>query len=219
MTGKFYLDRYETSFRKLVQAALRTGAPVLDVGRGHEYGENQFDGYGISPPEDIEYLTLDVRPEPAPDFVADLSQLPLEDSQLSIVFVESVLEHVDPVSNLDNCMEEIHRVLIEDGLVVGWVPFCFPFHGREFPDGTRFTYDGVERLLNDFSDTWIQPCGGPLSVFLASIPRYGDTIRTNGLEKYETKLRFALLEGILSEYQTQHEKSLNSVGFRFFAKK
>lgn len=218
--SKFHIDQYDKEFRGLVHSALQTGAPVLDAGRGKQFGENQFEGYQITPPDNIEYLTFDVRAEPEPHFVADLSQLPVGDSQLSIVFVESILEHVAPVSKLTDCMNEIHRVLIDNvGIVVGWVPFCYHFHGGSFPDGNRFTYDGVERLLGEFSDIWIQPCGGPISVFLDALPKYGYSLRTSGVERYETKLRYLLFRDFLTEYKQKHKKAINSVGFRFFARK
>jgi hypothetical protein len=73
--------------------------------------------------------------------------------------------------------------------------------------------------LDAFSDVWIQPCGGPLSVFFESIPRYGDYIRTNGLERYETKLRYIIFEKIMPEHKGRHEEVVNSVGYRFFALK
>lgn len=218
---KWHIKRYERKFEEIAQSALQSGSPVLDVGRGKVFGENQFEGYQITPPTNVEYLTFDVRAETEPNFVADLSQLPIEDSQLSVVFVESVLEHVTPVSKLTDCIDEIHRGLIDGGVVVGWVPFCYHFHGGSFPDGNRFTYDGVERLLNEFSfsEVWIQPCGGPISVFLDSLFKYGYLLRTNGIEKYETKLRYLLFRDILSNYEEKHKKHVNSIGFRFFAKK
>jgi ubiquinone/menaquinone biosynthesis C-methylase UbiE len=216
---KWHIKQYERKFEEVVQPALQTGEPVLDVGRGQKFGEDQLEEYQITPPDNIEYLTIDVRAEPEPDFVADLSQLPVKDSQLSVVFVESVLEHVAPVSNLMDCMDQIYRGLIDSGVVVGWVPFCYHFHGGSFPDGNRFTYDGVDRLLNEFSEVWIQSCGGPISVFLDSLFKYGYLLRTKGIEKYETILRYLLFRDFLSDYGHIHKKAINSVGFRFFARK
>lgn len=87
-----------------------------------------------------------------------------------------------------------------------------------FPDGTRFTYDGVERLLSDFEEAWIQPCGGPVSVFLDSLFRYGYRLRSADVEEYETKLRYLLFRDLFSSYERKHERAINGVGYRFFAK-
>jgi hypothetical protein len=215
----FYIEEYEAAFRSVVREALASGDPVLDVGRGWEFGGNQLKRYGLSPPEDTEYLTLDVRPEPAPDVAADLAQTPFRGERFSVVFLESVLESVTRVSKLDNCLHEVHRMLGDGGVVAGWVPFCFSQHGGPFEDVHRFTYQGIKSLLNDFDDVWIQPCGGPLSVFLEALFSIGYFLRTHGVEKYETKLRYLLFRDLLSGYEDKQEKLINSVGFRFFAQK
>jgi len=187
--GKFDIQSYEDEFHRVIRSAFETGGPVLDVGCGREFGENQLEGHQISIPDEIDYLTIDVRPEPYPDLVADLSKLPVGDLKLSVVFIESVLEHVSPVSKVDDCIAEIYRTLADGGVVTGWVPFCYYFHGNGFPDGNRFTFDGVERILSDFDEVRIQPSGGPASIFLNSLGGAAKRIRRGG------------------------------VGFRFFAKK
>lgn len=217
--SKFYVQRCERRFREQFEVALQSEPRVLDLGRGNDYGENQLDGYGVEGTDDTEYLTMDIRPETSPTAAGDLANLPFDDESFGIVFCESVLEHVDPVSKLNDCFSEIHRVLADGGILVGWVPFCYHFHGEEFPDGTRFTYDGVERLLTPFAETTIQPCGGPISVFLDSVPRVGYQIRTAGVEAFESKLRHHLFTRVFEQYREDHKKKLNSVGFRFVGRK
>lgn len=217
--GKFDIKGFEDEFRREIQSALESGGPVLDIGCGKEFGENQLEAYQISVPKNIDYLTLDVRPEPCPDLVADLSRLPINDSELSVVFVESVIEHVSPVSKVDDCMAEVHRALAKDGLVTGWVPFCYYFHGNGFPDGNRFTFDGVERMLDDFDQVAIQPCGGPASIFLNSLGGAAKRLRRAGVQTLETRLRFFIFESLFSGNGDFQRRKINSVGFRFFAKK
>lgn len=223
--GKFHVERYERRFQRQVSSALDTTSRVVDVGRGEQYGEDQVASYRVSTPADTDRLTLDVRSETHPTFVGDLANLPLASESVGVAFCESVLEHVEPISNLNDCVDELHRVLVDGGVVAGWVPFCFHFHGwGNFPDGTRFTYDGVERLLSEFDDVSIQPCGGPVSVLLDSLRRVGYALRRRGVERIETKFRYRLFcdsPGLLAfgGDPEAHKWELNSVGFRFFARK
>lgn len=222
--GKFYVDEHERMFQRRVDGALRTEPRVVDIGRGERFGEDQLVSYCISAPRETERLSMDVRPETAPTFVGDLANLPIASNSVGVAFCESVLEHVVPISNLDDCIAELYRVLVDGGILVGWVPYCYHFHGESFPDGTRFTYDGVERLLSTFDDATIQPCGGPFSVFLDTLRTVGYRIRRSGVERLETRIRYRLFghpSGLLAfdGDPAAHKREINSVGFRFFATK
>lgn len=223
--GKFDIDDLERRFHQFAKNSLRKRARVVDFGRGQSFGEKQIQSYEITPPSETTILSMDIRPETRPIIVGDLANLPLVANSVGMAFCESVLEHVVPISNLKCCIAEIHRVLVDGGMVAGWVPFCFHYHGGEkFPDGTRFTYDGIERLLAEFSDVTIQPCGGPISVFLDALGELGYTMRRAGVEHIETKIRYFLLDetsGILRHWDRfhGHKRRMNSVGFRFFAVK
>jgi hypothetical protein len=69
-----------------------------------------------------------------------------------------------------------------------------------------------------FDESWIQPCGGPISALLDILFRYGYRLRTIGVEKYETKLRHLLFWDFLSGCERKQERDINSIGYRFFAK-
>jgi len=68
------------------------------------------------------------------------------------VIIQAVLEHVvEP----NHCVEEIHRVLKENGLVYSETPFMQQVHLGRY-DFTRFTHLGHRRLFRKFKEI----CGG-----------------------------------------------------------
>lgn len=216
--SKFSIGSLETEFRERVREALRLGRPVLDVGRGEAFGHKQTDTYGLTLPGGVEYVSLDVSRAPSPDVVGSLHELPFRVGTFSLVFLESILEHMWPLSRIERGVAEARRVLAEGGLAVGWVPFCFPFHGEDYPDSVRFTREGIEHLLEEFQHVRVEPEGGPLSVFLAGLPVVGHPIRRSGLQALETKLIHAVFDRWLTRYEYQRRR-ISCVGFRFFAQK
>ena len=214
------MSRFNRIFNEWSAAALDRRRSMVDLGTGHVFGSNQARQYGVlggasaADSKAVQYLTIDVRPEPRPDMVANASALPLADGTVAIFFCESILNHVVPVDAVPKIVSEMHRALIDGGLLVGWVPFCFhtTSHPREFYDTNRFTYDGISHLLRHFPDVEIQACGGPMSVLLDACLRPGYWLRQR-IEPLETRLRYSLLG------DRQHERFLNSTGFRFMARK
>jgi len=82
------------------------------------------------------------------DIICDAHDIPFEDGFFDGVIIQAVLEHVvDPY----RCVEEVHRVLGEDGLVYAETPFMQQVHmGRH--DFTRFTHLGHRRLFRKFTE-------------------------------------------------------------------
>lgn len=75
-------------------------------------------------------------------FICDLTSIPKPDSSYDSILCNAVLEHVpDP----EGAMNEFHRLLKEDGLVVIAVPFLQPYHPTPF-DYRRYTKTGIEQL-------------------------------------------------------------------------
>src|SRR2546425_3847359 len=96
----------------------------------------------------IELVDSDVTYGPRTAVICDAHSLPFEDNSFDGVIVQAVLEHVvDPW----RCVEEIHRVLKEDGLVYAETPFMEQVHGGRF-DFTRFTHLGHRRLFRKFEE-------------------------------------------------------------------
>jgi len=96
----------------------------------------------------IEFVDSDAAFGPRTTLVCDAHSLPFEDNSFDGVIVQAVLEHVvDPW----RCVEEIHRVLKEDGLVYAETPFMVQVHGERY-DFTRFTHLGHRRLFRKFEE-------------------------------------------------------------------
>ncbi len=96
----------------------------------------------------IEFIETDVALGERTMLVADGHDLPFEDGSFDGVVIQAVLEHVvDP----SRCVEEIHRVMADGGLVYAETPFMQQVHGGEY-DFTRFTYLGHRRLFRGFSE-------------------------------------------------------------------
>jgi SAM-dependent methyltransferase len=96
----------------------------------------------------IELVDSDVTFGPRTTLVCDAHQLPFKDDSFDGVIVQSVLEHVvDPWQ----CVEEIYRVLKEDGLVYAETPFMQQVHMGRY-DFTRFTHLGHRRLFRKFEE-------------------------------------------------------------------
>lgn len=92
------------------------------------------------------YINLDVRDfgNGEPSLVGDAHRLPFHNATLDMVVSKDTLEHfLDPWG----VVQEIHRVLKDEGLLVIWVPFMHPFHGDDF---YRYSPLGLRHLLRDF---------------------------------------------------------------------
>ena len=83
----------------------------------------------------MKLVAFDIYPSDSVQFVADAHRLPLpDDPRSSTVVVQAVLEHVIDPSKV---VEEIHRVLVEDGVVYAETPFMQQVHEGPY-DFTRF---------------------------------------------------------------------------------
>ncbi len=105
-------------------------------------------------------VTIEIARDRSPSIFADGRYLPFKDSSFDAVIVMSVLEHC--YKNFDVILLESRRVLSEDGIVIGFVPFFLGYHENDY---WRFTYEGVEELLKEFKIIKIIPVGGPISVW------------------------------------------------------
>lgn len=96
----------------------------------------------------LRLVESDVALEARTALLCDAHDIPFQDGVFDGVIAQAVLEHVvDPY----RCVEEIHRVLNEDGLVYAETPFMQQVHGGRY-DFTRFTLLGHRRLFRRFSE-------------------------------------------------------------------
>jgi uncharacterized protein YbaR (Trm112 family)/SAM-dependent methyltransferase len=105
----------------------------------------------------LDLVESDVSFGPRTMLICDAHDIPFEDGTFDGVIVQAVLEHVvDPY----RCVEEIHRVLNEQGLVYAETAFMQQVHGGRY-DFTRFTHLGHRRLFRRFEEIDSGAVGGP----------------------------------------------------------
>jgi uncharacterized protein YbaR (Trm112 family) len=115
----------------------------------------------------IELIEGDVSFGPRTRLIFDAHDIPLESNSMDGVIIQAVLEHVvDP----HQCVEEIHRVLKERGLVYAETPFMQQVHGGRY-DFTRFTHLGHRILFRNFEEISSGAVAGPATA-LAWLYRY-----------------------------------------------
>lgn len=86
------------------------------------------------------------------DCYYDGKKLPFEDNYFDNIFSSEVFEHI---SNLDQILDELYRVLKVDGLLLVTVPFVWNEH--EIPyDFNRFTQFGIEKCLKKHGFTIVE---------------------------------------------------------------
>ena len=106
---------------------------------------------------DVECVETDVTFSDRTQIICDAHDLPFADSTFDAVVCQAVLEHVlDPI----RVVSEIHRVLVDGGLVYSEIPFMQQVHGGKY-DFTRFTLLGHRRLYRCFDEVRSGAQGGP----------------------------------------------------------
>jgi SAM-dependent methyltransferase len=114
-----------------------TDKEVLDIGSGG----SSYDRYFVN------RITVDIDPARNPDVVGDAHSLPFPDEKFDIVICTEVLEHL---KNPQKAIDEMWRVLKDEGMVILTTRFLFPLH--DVPnDYWRYTKYGLQHL---FSSGW-----------------------------------------------------------------
>ena len=130
---------------------------VIDIGGKREKKRGSF-----HPPEKSVqawcYINLDLATRP--DIFSDVTSLPLKGSGADCVLCTEVLEHL---KSPQACVDEIHRLLREDGLVFASTPFFYPVHADPY-DFQRFTEDGLRHLFREFKSVQVFRMGGYFGV-------------------------------------------------------
>ncbi len=96
----------------------------------------------------IEIIESDISFGPRTMLISDAHDIPFNDNTFDAVIAQAVFEHV---LNPYRCVEEIYRILKNDGYIYSEVPFMQQVHGGKY-DFTRFTHLGHRRLLNKFNE-------------------------------------------------------------------
>ncbi len=126
---------------------------VLDLGGKRENKRGSF-----QPPENLaqlwQYINLDWKTHP--NIFADVTRTPLQTKSVDCILCTEVLEHLP---NPQACVDEIHRLLRDGGLVLASTPFFYPVHADPY-DFQRFTEDGLRRLFRNFKTVDVYRMGG-----------------------------------------------------------
>ena len=126
---------------------------VVDIG-----GKRENKRGGFQPPEDRAkswwFVNLDMSTKP--NVCGDVQQLPLRGKSVDCVICTEVLEHLP---HPERCVNEIHRLLRDGGLVLASIPFLYPVHADPY-DYQRFTEDGLQELFSEFKSVEVYRMGG-----------------------------------------------------------
>ena len=96
----------------------------------------------------VTFVETDIIFGPRTEMICDAHAIPFENQSFDGVIIQAVLEHViDPYW----CVEEIYRVLRQNGIVYAETPFMQQVHMGKF-DFTRFTHLGHRRLFRRFEE-------------------------------------------------------------------
>ena len=126
---------------------------ILDIGAKKHVSRNLLNSSS--------YTTCDIIDHPTVDVICDAHNLPFDSEKFDLILCIEVLEHL---KNPQKAIDEMFRVLKQDGEIIISTRFIFPFHPDPF-DYYRFTVQSLEDLLIKFSDLKIKPAGGlPVSV-------------------------------------------------------
>ena len=138
-----------------------------------ELGSGEQGGYPHSPTKGT--IRIDVQSRFRVDVVADAQVLPFRDASFGGVIAISIMEHVPRPWRL---VAEVRRVLQPKGLVVGYVPYMFPYHADEtFSDYYRFSDEALRFLFRDYSSIEIHSAGGYTNTLFRFIAGFTATQR------------------------------------------
>jgi SAM-dependent methyltransferase len=103
----------------------------------------------------MEYVGCDMREGPGVDRILNLHQIDLDSGVVGTVLCLDTLEHVEYPRK---AMEEIHRILKPDGLVIISSVMDYAIHDFPF-DYWRFTPEAFRSLLKDFAQVYVNHAG------------------------------------------------------------
>lgn len=161
----------------------RSPTPLVLVIGGGTIGQGMRDLYEDP---DLRLIAFDIYRSPNAQFIADAHSIPLADGSVGGVVIQAVLEHVlQPAEVVD----EIWRVLGEDGLVYSETPFMQQVHEGPY-DFTRFTESGHRYLFRRFSLIRSGASAGPGAQLLWSLDYFARGVFRSRLAGKAVKLAF-----------------------------
>lgn len=127
---------------------ISAGAKVLNVGAGGDIGKVLRQHAAR---QSFQVISLDIDAQRRPDIVGDLCSHDFQGARFDAVVMAETLEHIH---SPHLALENVHRILREDGRLILTTPFIFPIHDRPH-DYYRYTRYGLAYLLRQFRDVSI----------------------------------------------------------------
>jgi hypothetical protein len=147
--------------RRAIKEFIQIVATTLPIkGPIYEFGSYQVatqEGFADLRPffQGLEYIGTDMREGPGVDVVLNLHNIELPGETVGTAFCLETLEHVEYPHK---ALQEIHRILHPDGMVVISSTMFFPIH--DFPyDYWRFTPEAFRSLLKPFNGAFVGHAG------------------------------------------------------------
>ncbi len=142
------------NFVKICAETLSIGEPIYEFGSLQVPEQKGFaDLRGLFPGK--RYIGADMRQGPGVDKILNLHEIDLPAGSAGTVLILDTLEHVEFPRK---AIEESHRILKPDGILIISSVMCFPIH--DYPhDYWRFTPEAFKTLLKDFKSSLIYSAG------------------------------------------------------------
>ncbi len=134
---RYYVDEFY--IRNI--SCFSEGSSILDMGgkKLNKRGLFNIDEYKLT----VKYANIDNKTEP--DFLCDITNIPVEDNSFDGIILSEVLEHVPEPKKVIN---EAYRILKPGGKAFICTPFIFHVHADPY-DFARFTAYYFERVLRE----------------------------------------------------------------------
>jgi SAM-dependent methyltransferase len=171
-TGVLYSPLYFTRselYKAIANSAPQFTGKMVDLGCGNKPYLREFINVE-------EYIGMDVEQsgnhegKSKVDIFYDGQHFPFEDNSIDGVFSSETFEHI---FNLEEVIQEIHRVLKKDGLLLATCPFFWPEHEAPY-DFARYTSFALKNLLerNGFEVITYEKTGNYFTAMLQMLALY-----------------------------------------------
>lgn len=199
-----------TKFSDILNKEIVNYVLVLGSGKQKQWLEEFF-----SEERHLHLIYCDIDINANVDLFCDAHDIPFVEETFHGVITTAVLEHV---LYPERVVSEIHRVLMDGGIIYSEIPFMQQVHEGAY-DFTRYSLSGHRRLFNHFSELSSGLVAGPGTVLVWSIEHFalcfGWSQGSRGLLKALVRLIFFWLKYF--DYIFQHNpQALDGASATYF---